>query len=477
MENQLFSMLEDDFPVFLQTFQEFVQTPSVSGDDAQKYGHPEKILKVLQKTCEEWNLDLEIIENEVAEVSLGKGKKEIGVLLHLDVVPAGGNWKEPAFSGKVVDDEVWGRGTWDNKQPLVIFLFALYLFKKHGLQFKRRARLIMGTHEETGDWSDIHLYLEKKNPPDFCLVPDGSFPIGIAEKGFANMEIEGHEEWTCSRFTVVSLKAGERVNMVPDNARLEMQFSDKISDKDIGKWIEQLGIPSHVTPPDREIKENNRVNMNFYGQCSHSSAPANGVNALLFAFRFLQVVCRYYEQEVFPLLSLMETLTADIKGQKIGYAADDDFLGPTTGSVGLFSYESAALKCVQNLRPTKGTTCRETAERVKQGIRKLVPEKTQLHINMRKRFKEPLYVDPDENEQYLIPLREVYQTVTGRKPKYIGTAGSTYAKAMPNSILFGPLEEEDGEIFHQPNERVSFDRLKKNMRLYISALYKLLEPV
>jgi len=475
MDNQLIKTMEEDFPVFLKAFQEFIRVPSISGQGSEDYKHPQRIFSLLEETCKNWGLDIEIIENEVAEVSQGSGEKDIGVLLHLDVVPAGDNWKQPPFSGKVAEDAVWGRGSWDNKQPLVICLFALYLFKKMGLQFKRRVRLIMGTHEETGDWSDIALYLKKKNPPNFCLVPDGSFPIGIAEKGFANMQFQGKEKWECPSFKVIELKAGERVNMVPDKASLTIEFNEEISDTQIKEWMKEVPVPSSVTAPDWEI-EGKTVRLNFYGKGSHSSAPANGINALFFAFTFLKELCSYHGKDPFPVLDFMHTLTDDIKGEKIGFAAKDEFLGATTGSVSIFSYNQGEIECVQNMRPTTGTTCRETAEKVKQGTEKILQGRASLEVTMKERFKEPLYVDPDENEEYLVPLREVYKKVTGRPPKYIGTPGSTYAKAMPNSILFGPLEEEDGEMFHQSNEKVPFPRLKENMQLYILALYRLLEP-
>ena len=56
----------------------------------------------------------------------GKSReKPILLMSHQDVVPAGGEWKHPPFSGLIEDGKVWGRGTSDTKCSVMAFLQAV----------------------------------------------------------------------------------------------------------------------------------------------------------------------------------------------------------------------------------------------------------------------------------------------------------------------------------------------------------------
>ena len=52
-------------------------------------------------------------------------EKPILLMSHQDVVPAGGEWKHPPFSGVIEDGKVWGRGTADTKCSVLAFLQAV----------------------------------------------------------------------------------------------------------------------------------------------------------------------------------------------------------------------------------------------------------------------------------------------------------------------------------------------------------------
>ena len=54
-------------------------------------------------------------------------------MAHLDVVPVEGTWQHDAFSGAVVDGQIWGRGTLDDKGCLVGICEAVETLLERGL--------------------------------------------------------------------------------------------------------------------------------------------------------------------------------------------------------------------------------------------------------------------------------------------------------------------------------------------------------
>lgn len=104
-----------------------VATPSLSGDEGDVAGLIVAEMKAL-------NFD-EVWTDEVGNI-IGKINGDGGptVMLngHMDIVdpgPADG-WPHPAYSGKVVGDELWGRGSVDMKGPVAAMIYGAAQFKQ-----------------------------------------------------------------------------------------------------------------------------------------------------------------------------------------------------------------------------------------------------------------------------------------------------------------------------------------------------------
>lgn len=74
----------------------------------------------------------------------------IGIARHLDIVPAGGGWTHDPFKLTREGDYVYGRGTTDDKEPVLEVLYAMKLLRDSGVRLNKRVRLIMGCNEEAG---------------------------------------------------------------------------------------------------------------------------------------------------------------------------------------------------------------------------------------------------------------------------------------------------------------------------------------
>ena len=82
-----------------------------------------------------------------------KGKDEsrnIMLMSHHDVVAADGEWKVEPFSGDIVDDKIWGRGTVDTKTPLFGEFSALEELLEKGYEFPVNVYIGSSHNEELG---------------------------------------------------------------------------------------------------------------------------------------------------------------------------------------------------------------------------------------------------------------------------------------------------------------------------------------
>ncbi len=132
------------------------------------------------------------LDGHIGYVEYGQGEDYVCVMGHVDVVPPGDGWRQPPFSGTLIDGTLYGRGVLDNKGPILACLYGLYALKELGYVPSHRIRIIFGCDEETG-FEDLRYYLEKEEPPVYGFTPDCKFPVVYAERGRAVVRIWGRE--------------------------------------------------------------------------------------------------------------------------------------------------------------------------------------------------------------------------------------------------------------------------------------------
>ena len=55
--------------------------------------------------------------------------KIMAIIGHLDVVPAGSGWSHEPYGGEIADGKMYGRGTLDDKGPVISCLYAMKALK------------------------------------------------------------------------------------------------------------------------------------------------------------------------------------------------------------------------------------------------------------------------------------------------------------------------------------------------------------
>jgi succinyl-diaminopimelate desuccinylase len=143
------------------------------------------------------------LDGYVGYAQLGEGEDYIGVMGHLDVVPVGHGWTQPAFSGYNKEGRIYSRGILDNKGPIMSCLYALYACKECKVTFNKPIRIIFGTNEETG-MKDLEYYLKHEKPPIMGWTPDCKYPVVYGERGRAKFKIVANQIYLNEFFDFVT---------------------------------------------------------------------------------------------------------------------------------------------------------------------------------------------------------------------------------------------------------------------------------
>lgn len=391
---------------------------------------------------------------------IGQGEEIVGIIGHLDVVPEGDGWKYPPYSGTLVDDEIWGRGTIDDKGPIIISLYAIKALMDDGFKFSKRVRVIFGCNEETGSLCMEH-YLKVDEPITYGVSPDSDFPVIFAEKSINSIQITG-KSVSESGAKLVSLDGGIVINAVPDVCTFVLDCSDASVENtisDICKSLDSNGI-GHT-----HSVNGNSVSFTVYGKAAHGSLPQLGVNAISFALNALNGVVKNDFVRIYN-----QYISTCVHGEKLGCFAEDEY-GKIAVNVGLCSFENDEFSIKINSRLPFNT---DTDKMLAQVCEKLANENVRVVLlSESKGFK----IDP--NSDMIQILLGAYRKVTrDEKSQPICSAGGTYAREFTNCVAFGPEMKGYGEmIIHQPNEQISLKAITAIFDIYRTAYADLIEKV
>lgn len=395
----------------------------------------------------------------------------LGFPIHLDVVPAGEGWSRNPFGGDIAEGCIWGRGAQDDKGPIIEALYGLLgaaeFARANHLQFNKTIRLIIVSEEELGVWDDIPYYFEREGPPDFSIVPDATFPITVGEKGFVNLNVDF--EWAPPIPDEFSVRAGERPNVVPAKATLMAApaLLEKMNEAELGANLARAPKPPRV-------ERNGRIEAEFYGVGAHGSLPHKGYNAARDALAKAVELPALRGNPAGRVLAWLAQAAGDLEGHFLGIAHRHEKVGKTTVNLGVLLADRASAHAVLNIRNPIGLPCAEVERRVREAVDKLGDETSGIskrEVKPDLTSREPIYVDPARFPDWIGPMQAAYTAVTGRPTELMTIGGTTFAKAFPNAVCFGPVDEnEEEELAHQADERVTLEAMRRNVEIYGRAI-------
>src|SRR3954453_6545568 len=194
----------------------------------------------------------------VTEVELPgpEGAPVLGLVVHGDVQPVNPEeWTFAPFSGVEKNGVVYGRGSADDKGPLVQALLAMAALRDSGAARTYTIRLLVGSDEESTN-HDIAEYLKTHKAPDLSLVLDSGFPVVVGEKAWTAFTVTAPDpygnttESPAGGFVITGLDAGLATSIVPSRAKAVLQWHG--SDADFAHAFQEL--TDTRVPADYQLK-------------------------------------------------------------------------------------------------------------------------------------------------------------------------------------------------------------------------------
>ena len=393
------------------------------------------------------------VDHYAGHLEIGQGDKLLGILCHLDVVPADPQqWDTDPFTPSIKDGKLYARGALDDKGPTLMAYYAIKILKDQGYHFNQRIRLIYGTDEEN-DWRGVTHYFKKETMPDFGIVPDGIFPMIYAEKGVVSLNLR---KSLLSKH-LHSFQAGQAYNVVPDLAQAQLIYPEKVAP------AFESYLKAHNLNGSFSEKENKQV-LTLHGKSAHGAGPDQGINAGLHLAHFLKELDLDATGQ--DWLDFIDSyLWADTQGQALGIAYQDEQLGATTLNTAKLSLEDGQATIGLNWRYPAS----QDFDKNWQTLEELAKQK-QLDLQLVSHQK-PSQADLESPEAQL--LLETYRKHTGDQTPPLAIGGITYGRVFDRGITFGPAFLGKPATLHQPNEYMELDDLWKALEIYLDALYHL----
>ena len=184
-------------------------------------------------------------------------------------------WDTDPYTATEKDDGcLYGRGTDDDKGPVVIALYAMRCLKELGVELSHGCRLIMGTDEESGS-GDLPYFYKDNAPAPNTVTPDTGFPVYNTEKGRWAPDLSAGWAKSGALPRVAALNGGFRVNVIPGDATALVLGLDA----DTALWAAheaagKYGVDLLCEPAGDGVR------LSVHGTQGHAAYPDGANNAL-----------------------------------------------------------------------------------------------------------------------------------------------------------------------------------------------------
>lgn len=436
---------------------ESVRDDAAASDDAPFGPGPAAALDYMLNLAARDGFETENIEHAAGAIRFGKGEKILGLLAHLDVVPATDKWDTPPFEATIRDGRLYGRGTSDDKGPAMACYYALKLLRDAGVEPSCQIHLILGTDEESG-WQCMEHYFASQPMPDMAFSPDADFPLINGEKGILELPVTFQGTDNGVDGALLHFEAGIRSNIVPEHATCTLT-SDHCTDL-AAAWETYL---SNNTANGSADISGDQLTLTCHGRSAHAMEPQVGLNAATTLAAFLADY-DFGDANAF-LRFLGQDLHEDFYGERLGIAHHDTVMGDVSVNPGIIRYDNGSGSVLINIRYPRGTSANAIVTHMRQRYGAIIGEPTGM--------KDVHYIPADD--PLVTTLLDVYTDHTGNPAEPLSIGGLTYAHIIPHAVAYGMTMPDSDVVIHQPNESLILADLEAATAIFADAIYRLVK--
>ena len=388
----------------------------------------------------------------------GEKPETLATIAHCDIVPIGEGWTFDPLALTVHDGYLIGRGTQDDKGPLVLSLYAAGFFARKAASgaapLPYTIHTIIGANEET-HMGDVDHYLNVCGQPAFLFTPDADFPLICGEKGIFQGALES--DVAIGAHALFDIMGGTAPNAVPGSAMAIVRAN--AAELPAAENIQ-------VTPEGKGL-----ARITAAGKGGHASTPEGTVNAIAILDSYLlEHIALEPAERRFLEMSLRVCSATD--GSAEGIACADEVFGKLTCIGGMiFAKDGHLVQTIDCRYPTCMTGAGITAALERLGAE--CGARVKVLEN-----KEPFYTDPESAP--IQAMLKTYSEYTGREGKAFVIGGGTYARKFARGAAFGPHDDAEPTpdwvgSEHGPDEGISEEAMKRALKIYIVSIARLME--
>lgn len=442
---------------------ESVRDDSKASKDAPVGPGPRQALDYMYELAERDGFSTHDVDHIAGRIEAGQGEDVLGILCHVDVVPAGDGWDSDPFDPVVTDDAIIARGTLDDKGPTIAAYYAVKILNDMNVDWKKRIHMIIGTDEES-DWKCTDRYFQTEEMPTLGFAPDAEFPAIHGEKGITTFDLiqdQINEEVDEPDYELLNFESGQRYNMVPDHAEARVLVKENMTDviQNFEYFVEQNELQGESTV------DSGILILTVEGKAVHGMDPSLGVNAGLYLLKFLSSLNLDKSAKDFVEFNNRYLFDSHF-GEKMGMKFHTDVMGDVTTNIGIIKYDNKeAGRYGVNLRYPQGFEFEEAVERFTNEIKDIG-----FSLELGK-VQKPHYVDKDD--PFVEKLVKAYRNQTGDMTEPYTIGGGTYARNLDKGVAFGAMFEDTEDLMHQKNEYMTKKQLINATSIYLEAIYAL----
>lgn len=434
----------------------------------------------LQNRAAELGLDFKSYDGRVEEITLGGSKPILALLTHGDVQGVEGQqWSSPPFEARLVNGRIIGRGTEDDKGPIVASLYAMAALRDADWPLDSTIRLLIANGEESS-WDEIPYYLERAPKPERTIGIDAAYPVTHAQKGYGVLTFRAQPvaEPRPGKWRIAKMSGGSGMSIIAERGEALLERTGTAKDRTgaldelsrlAAKWAK-----AHPPAKLAVSREGDLLKVTAEGRGGHSSAPASGHNALGDLTAFLATL--NLRMDSWGALAAFTGIAAgtETDGKSLGIAHRDEVMGELTSNLSFLREDKGAPVAEINIRVPRGITKDQIQGRLADRSAAFAKRSGATVAAETAILSEP-HIAPAEGP-LVSGLLAVWQEVTGTPGRPIAIGGGTQARLFPGGVDFGPATDMEHYRGHGTDEYLTPEELQRIAELTVAAVWKLAGP-